>query len=225
MVQALILNKGGPPYGEIVYANGEVSVRQPRNMWLRRLFCLVMLLLVSVTVVGGLVAAYLVVWIAMTDGSSAAGFRLALGAFGLGLAVCCTPGMGVWLWLQAQIVAFRVRIGNGRYRLGYGLIRLSLALNIKDAIVIIDPVHSRGDFGYGAHLKRRKGGILRLPFLPWGVFGSKSEARREAERIRTWLQENTPIGEVILSKWWDKARDIEEEDRGNSRNAEDGQRN
>lgn len=204
MAKTLLLDKAGPPCVRISCADGEVTVRMPPDATGRRLFALVLLVLVSLALLGTLTVIGVMAWVAIAQAS------LALGVFTLLLAAGWIPAIAVWLWLQRQLLSFRAAVGRGRYRLAYGLIRLSLALETEDAIVVIDPSHHRGDFGYGAHLKRRKEGILRLPFLPRGVFGSKSEAQREAERIGAWLRENTSIGEVALSKYWEKVRDLEE---------------
>jgi hypothetical protein len=161
------------------------------------LLLLFWLLAVSVLVCAGLVVVPLMAWVAVTELSALAG------VFALLLGIAWIPALWGWIVIQGLLFPFKVTVGEGRYRIANGLLRFSLSLRMEEAVVVIYSIYNRGDWGYEAKIKRKKGRRFGLPFIPGPAMSTKHEALQEAQRICQWLQENSAIGEVVLSKWGD----------------------
>jgi hypothetical protein len=117
-------------------------------------------------------------------------------------ALTLIPSTGALLWAQGLVFAFVVRIDSERlgYRLSNGVIRASLALPAHGCVITVYPVHSRGDWGYAACLRRSRRG-WPWPVVPAAIVGPKSKARREAQESMEWLRKHLDFAEVRLEKW------------------------
>jgi hypothetical protein len=186
-----------PPSGVQFAANcGYVVVRRPRIHFVDVVLTLPFLL-------GGTGVALVMLWVlAKVATLFVAQPSFLLLVLMLVFSLALIPGTGALLWAQGLVFAFVVRIDSERlrYRLSNGLILASLALPAHGCVITVYPVHSRGDWGYAACLRRSRRG-LPWPVVPAAIVGSKSKARREAQESMEWLRTHLGFAEVRLEKW------------------------
>lgn len=112
------------------------------------------------------------------------------------------PGLAVLLMVQSLIFPYHCVLDfhGGRYKLLNGLLRISAHIQSNKANLILNLLHSRGDWGFGLKTPTQIFGlILNLPVVPGRIIGSKSRTYQEIRRLKEWLND-VPSVEIEMPK-------------------------
>ena len=187
----LLLTKGGYPYSRIDSANGIITFQRDSLGWGESIFVLLMLAILTVVLLGMLVV-LICVWLVIIRT-----FAVGLLFFGVVLGMAWVPAVFGWFIVQGLLFPFRAILGNGKYQLANGALRVTRTFKPEESQVLIYAIYRHGDWGYGAKLKR-KGKLWSLPLMPPGILGAKLQALNEAREVRDWLEKTSAVKVTML---------------------------
>lgn len=112
------------------------------------------------------------------------------------------PGLAVLLIVQSLIFPYHCVLDfhGGRYKLSNGLLRISAHIQSDKANLIVNLLHSRGDWGFGLKIPMQIHGLtVNFPVVPGRIIGSKSRTCQEIRRLKEWLND-VPSVEIEMPK-------------------------
>ena len=117
------------------------------------------------------------------------------------------PGLVVLLIVQSLIFPYHCVLDfhERRYKLLNGLLRISTRIPSGNVRLIVNLLHSRGDWGFGLKVPiRMLGLIVNLPVIPGRIIGSKNRTFHEIKQLNKRLNEVLSV-EIVMpentGKW------------------------